>query len=88
MWQTVFRKLNYIFIWTWYNDWFRLFVIMTPTYMVFLIPFCLWIGVPNEYMKNVLFSVYLIGLGLAFVYNDYSNLRKIGMDENRNTLKT
>jgi hypothetical protein len=80
-------KLEYCWIWFWYNDITRIFFIIIPSYLFLLIPFLKWIGIPVEYLDEIAVFTYLTVFVLGLMYNDYSQLRKIGMDEYRNKLK-
>lgn len=80
-------KLEYCWIWFWYNDITRMFVILIPSYMFLLIPFLKWIGIPFEYFDEIAVAVYLTVFVLGLTFNDYSQLRKIGLDEYRRKLK-
>jgi hypothetical protein len=80
-------KFEYCWIWLWYNDYFRLLVILVPSYLFILIPFLKWIGIPVEYLDEIAVFTYLTVFVLGLTFNDYSQLRKIGMDAYRRKLK-
>ena len=77
------NKIKIAWIWLWYNDITRVFIVLIPTYFVVLIPFMLYIGVPENAFSNILSIVYVIVLVWGVCDNDYSNLRRIGLDEYR-----
>jgi len=80
-------KIKRWWIWFWYNDITRFLFVMFPFYFVVLIPLLIWIGVPKEIIKNILIVIYITVWCWAIIDNDYSNLRKIGLDEYRRLLK-
>lgn len=80
------NKFIRLWIWTWYNDYTRLFVVMLPSYFVILIPLLHICGLPDKYMMDTILSIYVIILMMAFCDNDYSNLRRIGLNEYRRKL--
>lgn len=77
------KKLHFAWIWFWYNDITRISCVLLPLHFIFFIPFYLWIGVPDKSMPDALGVTYIIILMVAMFDNDYSNLRKIGLDEYR-----
>ena len=79
-------KTKKYWIWFWYNDITRLCFVMFPLYFIILIPLLIWMGISEEAFKKILSIVYLSVWAWALVDNDYSNLRKIGLDENRKPL--
>mgnify|MGYP001250052153 CR=1 FL=1 len=81
------NPLKRAWIWFWYNDVVRFLVILIPTYFVVVIPLLFFVGVPPKYMGNTLSLIYMIGCVWAMLDNDYSNLRRIGLDEYRKPLK-
>jgi len=79
------NRLKRFWIWLWYNDATRLLIILG----VPVIPVVVLAGVlfgPGEYLRPVAMSAYVFTFGWAFIDNDYSNLRRIGMDEYRKKL--
>ena len=85
------NKLKRAWIWFWYNDFTRMFLILIPTYFVILVPililFCNWMGIEHERMRIILSIIYIFVLVLAVYDNNYSNLRRIGLTEYRKPLK-
>ncbi len=80
-------KFQKCWIWFWYNDITRIFLVLIPTYCVLLVPLLLWFNLAPDIIAKVIGAVYLIILVIASVDSSYSNLRKIGLDENRKKLK-
>lgn len=80
------NKLKRLWIWFWYNDFTRLFIIMLPSYFVILVPLLHIFGLPDEYMLDTILTIYMVVLMWAFCDNDYSNLHRIGLDEYRKKL--
>jgi len=78
-------KRRKAWIWFWYNDVTRGLMLM-GIHLIPIATFMVWAGVDGEIIKNTLIGVYLVGIVWGIVDNDYSNLRKIGMDEYRNKL--
>lgn len=81
------NPLKRAWIWLWYNTTFRILVVMIPTYFVFVIPLLFFLGVPPEHMSRTLSAIYMAVFVWAMLDNDYGNLRRIGLDENRKPLK-
>jgi len=78
------NPLKRALIWIWYNDWFRLFFILLPTWILPTIPILIWLRI--EITQWLLPSMYIGMFVIACIFNNYSNLRKIGMDEYRNKI--
>lgn len=79
------RRLVRAWIWFWYHDHIRL-ALMTGLHLpLILLAFAVVFGT-GEYLRDVA----LIGYGITIVWlltdNDYTNLRRIGLDEFRNPL--
>ena len=80
------NKFTRAWIWLWYNDVIRIStfvgVPVVPTFMLSYI-------VTGNYQvsKTIAIIVYVALIILMMIFNDYSNLRRIGMDEYRNKLK-
>lgn len=81
------NPLKRAWIWIWYNTTFRMLVVLIPTYFVVVIPFLVFIGVPPDMMGRTLSAIYMAVFVWAMLDNDYSNLRRIGLDEYRKPLK-
>jgi len=73
-------------IWFWYNQWTRIFVVLIPTYFVILIPLLKLLGVPEETFNKYLGLIYMGIFWWAVFDNDFSKLRHIGLDEHRRPL--
>lgn len=80
-------KLEKIWILFWYNDITRLFLVLIPTYFIILVPLLKLFNFSDELLGRILLLTYIFILMLAGHFNDYSNLRKIGLDEYRKPLK-
>lgn len=46
-----------------------------------------YLGMTEEIVKNLMCMIYVILFCLAMMYNDYSNLRRIGRNEDGRKLK-
>lgn len=82
-------KFHRWWIWFWYNDYTRMFVVLIPTYMLILVPVLLLIlpqSVITSWMPQITAYIYLIVFTWAMLDNDYTNLNKIGLDVYRNPL--
>lgn len=79
-------KFQYCWIWFWYNDITRLCIIVgLPVIpIVFITAYFFGWG---EYLRTVAACSYIFFFGWALMDNDYSNLRKIGLDEYCKPLK-
>lgn len=83
-------KLEYAWIWFWYNDITRIFFVVIPSYFIIIIPLILWIfpDISEESFKTTLIFTYMVVLLFAFNFNDYTNLNKIGLTTNRTKINT
>ena len=79
-------KLEFYWIRFWYNDITRIIGVMLGgfTALIFIV---LYFINPILINRPFVISVYIAFVCLAFIDNDYSNLRKTGLDEHRNKLK-
>lgn len=76
------NKFKRAWIWLWYNDITRLCVLFgLPVIPVILITILIF-GT-GEYLRTVSGVTYILFFGWALFDNDYSNLRRIGMNEYR-----
>lgn len=76
------NKFKRAWIWLWYNDVTRFCVILgLPVFPVTTI-FHLVFG-PGEYLRIIAVVTYIGFFTWAIIDNDYSNLRRIGMNEHR-----
>lgn len=79
------RRLVRAWIWLWYHDYTRL-ALMTGLHLpLVLLAFAVSFGT-GEYLRNVALISYGLTIAWLMLDNDYSNLRRIGMDEFRNPL--
>lgn len=80
-------KWKKAWIWFWYNDITRICLIIIPLYNIALIPLLYFLGIRDpELMKVIMVGIWGILFTWGMIDNDYSNLRKIGLDEYRNPL--
>ena len=80
------NKYKRAWIWFWYNDVTRFCVLFgIPVIPVLLVSVALF-GT-GEYLQALGVGTYMFFFGLALLDNDYSNLRRIGMNEYRKKLK-
>jgi len=90
------NRFKRAWIWFWYNDITRLFLLLIPTHLLFtLLPvlYLLHLVLGISHMSADTFRIFLFifwggPLLWAMVDNDYSNLRRIGLNEYREKLKT
>lgn len=76
------NKFKRAWIWFWYNDITRICILMGLP----IIPVVFTVGVIfgfDEYLRGVAMFAYTFTFGWALLDNDYSNLRRIGMNEYR-----
>lgn len=76
------NKFKRAWIWFWYNDITRMCILMGLP----IIPVVLAVGFIfgfGEYLRGVAMFTYAFTFGWALLDNDYSNLRRIGMNEYR-----
>jgi hypothetical protein len=80
------NKLKIAWIWIWYNDITRLsFMAGIPLIPIVYLAFIF--GFPPEHLKKLAMGIYALFMIWMFADNDYSNLRRIGMNEYREKLK-
>ena len=76
------NRIRRLIIRCWYNDLFRLGVMVCPTWLIVLGLVLLPFGVFDSPIILPAFGVlYLAGFIALCKWNDYSNLRRIGLDE-------
>lgn len=80
------NKLTRAWISFWYNDRTRLLGVIFPSYFVLLVPALLALDLHHELLVDILAAVYVVIFAWALLDNDYSNLRRIGLDEYRQPL--
>jgi len=79
------NKLIRAWIWLWYNDITRICVLIgLPVIPVIVIARVIFDQ--GEYLRLVAGITYVVFFGWAILDNDYSNLRRIGMDERRKNI--
>lgn len=72
----------------WYNDMFRIGVMVFPTWLIALGAILLPLGAfDSPYILPIFGLLYLAGFLAMCKWNDYSNLKKIGLDEYGNPLE-
>lgn len=79
------NKFKRAWIWFWYNDITRICII-TGLPIIPILLLCCYLFGTGEYLRGVAMFSYCFFVGWAFLDNDYSNLRKIGLDEYRRKL--
>jgi len=68
--------------WFWYNTVTRMFIVLIPTYMVFVIPFFKYVlEVPDADMANSLSALYFLIFMIAVYDNDFSKRKKYGIPD-------
>jgi len=79
------NKFKRAWIWFWYNNFTRICIVMgLPVLPVVVITYFIF-GTTNN-LRTVALVTYSIFLVWALIDNDYSNLRRIGMNEYRRKL--
>ena len=79
-------RLRHAWIWFWYSDWTRLFVVLLPSYFVIVLPMLYALGVQGETLRETAIALYLGVFGWAMLDNDYTRLEEIGLDAYRKPL--
>ncbi len=82
------NQLKRAWIWLWYSTWFRVVFVILGGDLLILVPLMFWLGVPVAYFRPIASGCYLAMFGWAMADNDFSNLRRIGLDEYRQALKS
>jgi len=80
------NKLKIAWIWLWYNDITRIFF-MSGIPLIPIVYLAFILGFPVDHLRMLAMTVYAIFMILMIIFNDYSNLRRIGMNEHREKLK-
>lgn len=80
----IYKKTSpyYWVIWFWYNDWFRILSLF-----LFIPISVLMTGIFGELGRNLSIAGMSFYIGALFIFNDYENLEKIGLDVWRTPLK-
>ena len=81
------NRLKRAFIWIWYSGKFRVIFILFNFW--WLLPLMLWLyslGLDIQAVKCIAFLLHMSLFMMGCIFNDFSNLRKIGLDEYRNSL--
>ncbi|MCY9861539.1 hypothetical protein OTK49_03280 [Vibrio coralliirubri] len=85
--------LKRAFIWVWYHDNFRFPFVLMGGHLLFTLPPILFLAklvnleLHGEDIRTIALMLVTLMYLLALTYNDYSNLRRIGLDEHRSPLK-
>lgn len=79
------NKLIRFWIWIWYNSYTRLCILLGFTVIPVLV-FAKIFGIYGEFVIDFSVFTYIVFLFWAIIDNDFSNLRRIGLDEHRNKL--
>lgn len=61
----------------WYSIWFRVGVLLFPTYNLLLVPLLWWIFHDVIMVRGLVIAVYLSLLYTAIMYNDFTNLERL-----------
>ncbi len=80
------RPLVRAWIRFWYNDATRL-VMMLGVPLLPLVLLLAYLGIDGELRRGLTMGAYVLLFGWMMLDNDYSNLRRIGLDENRRPLR-
>lgn len=79
-------KFERWWIWFWYNDITRLVFVALGGNLLITIPILMYLGVAGEVLRQIVLAQYILVMFWAVADNNYSNLRKIGLDEYRRPL--
>lgn len=72
----------------WYSEWFRFAFILCPLWLVVSVLILMLVfPTASEFIRTVFFIVYSSLLAAGIIKNDWSELRKIGLDEYHRPLK-
>lgn len=78
------NQFKRIWIRFWYNDYTRLLFVMCGLHLLITAPIPILLGLPP---KPVIIILYILMILLAFYFNDYTNLNRIGLDVHGKKLK-
>ena len=84
--KQVQNPIHRLFIRIWYSNWFRFGFLLFPWWLFALIIF-ITIKFELQYDGQLAAIVCMIPFYLGLIFNDYSNLRRIGLDEYHRPLK-
>lgn len=77
-----------LFIQIWYSDWFRMLFILAAWWLIAVcVAIFIKVSLSTVVICVISILLYLILLVLAIKFNNYSNLRRIGLDEKHNKLE-
>lgn len=86
--KNIINLLSSAWIWFWYSEKTRIFFVLIPGHFIISIPLMLYFDMPEKFFNDALVSSYIIILIFASIDNDFSKLRKIGLDEHRKKINT
>jgi len=82
------NRFKRAFIWVWYSSLFRMLCLsIALPFMILLSVFLRRIGLDIDAATYIAYSAYITLIFMFLIFRDYSNLRRIGLDEYRNRLK-
>lgn len=81
------NKFKRAWIWLWYNDATRLLILLGLP-IVPVLAISIFLFGPGEYLRTVATITYIVFVGWTILDNDYTNLRRIGMNEYRKKIDT
>jgi hypothetical protein len=81
------NRLRRMWIWFWYNDITRLCILFGVPVIPVVLGLLAIFG-PGEYLRDVGAGMYLLLVAWAILDNDYSQLRRIGLDEYRRRIRS
>lgn len=79
------RRLVRAWIWLWYHDYTRL-ALMLGLHLPLVLLLSAWLFGTGEYLRTVALLTYGATFAWLMLDNDYSNLRRIGLNESRRPL--
>ena len=81
------NPLHRLAVRVWYSDWFRMYFVIVPLWMIPLALLLVMAGVGADACRTICLVLYFALLSAALVFNDYSNLNRIGLDIYHNELE-
>ena len=80
------NPLHRLVVRVWYSDWFRFLFVMLPLWWIPVVAILVSFDVDQQIIVALFASEYLLVATAAIAFNDYSNLRRIGLDEDHNKI--
>ena len=75
------NPLHRLAVRVWYSDLFRMYFVLLPLWLIPVALLLLRAGVGADACRTICVVLYPVLCGAALTFNDYSNLRRIGLNE-------